>query len=93
MRVGRAAPRDYPTLAKGGRTWGTSKSRSLALLGMTLPIWAYTRESKALESVNPRDGRAQDQGVDIVGSFVGLDRLQVRQVAEDRVFVGYAVGA
>jgi hypothetical protein len=45
------------------------------------------------ESVNPRDSVAQNQGVDIVGAFVGLDGFQIRHVAEDRVFVGDSVGA
>jgi len=46
-----------------------------------------------LERRDPRDVLADDQGMDVVGAFVGFDRLQVGHVAEDGVLVGDAVGA
>ncbi len=41
----------------------------------------------------PRDVLPNDQRVDIVRALVGLHRLQVGHVAEDRILVGDAVGA
>ncbi len=36
---------------------------------------------------------SQNQGVNIVGAFVGVDGFQVGHVADDMVFIGDAVGA
>src|SRR5208283_4758375 len=38
-------------------------------------------------------GAPQDQGVDVVGAFVSVDRLQVHHVADHVVLVGDAVAA
>ena len=46
-----------------------------------------------LESRYPSDVLADDQGMDVVGTLVGFDRLQVGHVSEDRILVGDAVGA
>ena len=39
------------------------------------------------------DGPAEDEGVDVVGTFVGIDRFQVHDVADDVVFVRDAVAS
>ena len=46
-----------------------------------------------LERVDPGDTLSDDQGVDIVGTFVSLHRLEIGHVAEDGVFIGNAIGA
>ena len=46
-----------------------------------------------LERVNPRNRLADDQSVDVVRTLVGLHRLEVCHVAEDRVFVRHPVRA
>src|SRR5665213_1025790 len=51
------------------------------------------RPVPSLERVLAGDGAPQDQGVDVVGAFVGVDRLQVRGVAHDMVLAGDAVAA
>ena len=47
----------------------------------------------ALESGNPGDCPAHDQGVDIMGAFIGVDRLQVGRVAHDLELGADAVAA
>src|SRR5450755_1675902 len=39
------------------------------------------------------DGTAQDQRMDVVGAFIGVDRLQVLRVAHHVVLAGDAVAA
>src|SRR5207247_10484315 len=39
------------------------------------------------ESVEARDVPAHDEGVDVVGAFVGVDRLQIHHVPDDRLLV------
>jgi hypothetical protein len=46
-----------------------------------------------LECIHSSHTLADDQGVDVVGAFVGLYGFQVHHVAHEGVFVGYAVGA
>src|SRR6266851_6368721 len=38
-------------------------------------------------------GAAEDQGVDVVGAFIGVDRLEVHHVTDHVVLVGDAVAA
>ena len=45
------------------------------------------------ERLQARHRPAQDKGVDVVGSFVGVDGFQVQDVADDVVFVGHPVAA
>jgi len=52
-----------------------------------------SNEPFPLKRVYPRHALPNDQRVDVVGTLIGFDRLQVGHVAEDGVLVGYAVGA
>lgn len=45
------------------------------------------------ESADSGDGLAHDQGVDFVGAFVGVHRLQIGHVTEGGVFEGDPVGS
>src|SRR5262245_20623974 len=74
------------------------RTRQLMLLTRTSAFhFSYAKNlpcrTRRLERCNPRDVLADDQGMDVVGAFVGFDRLQVGHVAEDGVFVRYAVAA
>jgi hypothetical protein len=52
-----------------------------------MPAWS------AGEGGDPGLGAAEDQGVDVVGAFVGIDRFEVHHVADHVVLVGDAVAA
>ena len=43
------------------------------------------------ESLNARLRPAQDERVDVAGAFIGVDRFQVHDVADDVEFIGDAV--
>src|SRR5712692_4334609 len=47
----------------------------------------------SVEGADPRDLLTQDQRVNVVGPFVGVHRLEVREVAHRLVFGQDAVGA
>src|SRR5512144_418344 len=42
---------------------------------------------------DPGHGFSDDEGVDVVGAFVGVDALDVGEVPEDRILVDDTVGA
>src|SRR4030095_12100120 len=44
------------------------------------------------EVVEARDVPAHDEGVDVVGAFVSVDRLQIHHVPDDRMLVHDARG-
>ncbi len=46
-----------------------------------------------LISRDPGDVLAEDEGVNVVGAFIGLHRFQIHHVAHDGVVLGDAVGA
>ena len=49
------------------------------------------RLSFARERLDARDGAAQDQGMDVGGALVGVDRLEVHHVSNDVVVLNDAV--
>ena len=53
----------------------------------------WVAELVGAESLESCDGTAEDEGVDVVGAFVGIDRLQVHDVADDVVLVRDAVAS
>ena len=50
-------------------------------------------EPLPLKSVEAGEAAAKDQGVDFVRALIGVDRLQVQHVADDREFERNAAGA
>src|SRR5690606_10074078 len=52
-----------------------------------------TARRSSRERLNPGLGAAEDQGVDVVGALVRVDRLEVHDVADHVVLVGDAVAA
>ena len=70
-----------PHPRKTGGAWG----------GLPPHILAFS--SAARERLQPRLRPAEDQGVDVVGAFVGVYGFEVHDVADDVVFVGDAVAA
>ena len=51
------------------------------------------QELLPLKSVEAGEAAAKDQGVDFVCALIGVDRLQVQHVADDREFERNAAGA
>src|SRR5712691_7140139 len=51
------------------------------------------QELLPLKSIKTSKAAAKDQGVDFVRALIGVDRLQVRHVADDREFERNAAGA
>ena len=60
------------------------------LEGVAPLLWVLASGGEGLDAGL---GAAQDQGVDVVGALVGVDRLEVHDVADDVVLVGDAVAA
>ena len=54
-------------------------------------IGVHPRSRLSGEGLDSGDVPAEDEVVDVVGAFVGLDRFEVGHVAHDRIFVKHAV--
>src|SRR5262249_23224575 len=87
------SPRQPPVApSRGGSTVASSGGRSYA---PSDPPGKTARDRSAAlvtprshaEGVEARDVAAHDQGVDVVGALVGVDRFQVHHVADDRMLV------
>src|SRR5690606_27028297 len=61
------------------------------LSGLAMTIGAYYLLRR--EGLDAGLGAAQDEGVDVVGALIGIDRLQVHDMTDDMVFIRYAVAA
>src|SRR5262249_12161882 len=78
------------------RTSRTSRSSSTISTRMrrpSLPVRAVRRAPSHAERVEARDVAADDQRVDVVRPLVGVDRLEIHHVPDDRVLVHDAGGA
>src|SRR6266481_8589773 len=49
--------------------------------------------SSATESINPGDVLANDQGVDVMGAFVGINALEIHEMSDHGIAIGDADGA
>ena len=58
-------------------------------LGWTGIAWGQI----SVERLNPRLGASQDQRVDVVRAFIGVDGFQIQHVPDDVVFIGHAIAA
>ena len=47
----------------------------------------FSDKGSVSEGREPRDAPADDEGVDVVGSLVGVDGLQVHDVSDDVVLI------
>ncbi len=72
-------------------SYGTAEAVPFQSESESTPI--QIDQTGLLERVNPRHAGSDDQGVDVVGAFVGFYGFQVHQVAHDGVIVGYSVGS
>ena len=88
--VGDNKSRKAPEQRLDRHSGSAQESNTLVLRGPGLVGRAV---AKMLESRDSRDVLTYDQRMDVMGTFVGFDGLQVCHVAEDGVFVGYAISA